>query len=143
MLIKELAQRSGVSAKTIRYYESIGLLPKPQRSTNDYRQYTTRALERLQFIVSARSLGLSLASIHSLLAARDQDALPCNRLVASFQQRIAEIDQHIAELLSLRATLEQVCQNARALAPDKKCDEHCACYFISPDLPIRKEALHV
>ena len=56
MFIHDLAQASGVSAKTIRYYESIGLLPAPPRAENNYRQYGADALERLRFIVSASAV---------------------------------------------------------------------------------------
>ncbi|MBI3734719.1 MAG: MerR family DNA-binding transcriptional regulator, partial [Chloroflexi bacterium] len=60
MVIHELTQQTGVPAKTIRYYESIGLLPRPHRAENNYRQYTPADGERLRFIASARSLGFSL-----------------------------------------------------------------------------------
>jgi DNA-binding transcriptional MerR regulator len=56
MLIHELAQRTGISAKTIRYYESVGLLPPPQRARNQYRLYTEHDAVLLRFIVGARSL---------------------------------------------------------------------------------------
>lgn len=143
MLIKELAQRSGVPAKTIRFYESVGLLPNPQRANNNYRQYAAESVERLRFIASARNLGLSLAQVGELLSARDRDALPCRRLVDSFRLRIAEVDRQVADLLALRSTLEQVCQNADALASDKPCDEHCECYLIPANLPIRKDLSNV
>lgn len=81
MFIQELAQLSGVPAKTIRYYGSIGLLPAPERADNNYRQYTPEAAERLGFIVSARSLGFTLADIRQFLAARDAGTLPCKRVL--------------------------------------------------------------
>ena len=56
MLIHELSERTGVSTKTIRYYESLGLLPQPPRAANNYRDYTTASLERLRFIAGARAL---------------------------------------------------------------------------------------
>ena len=70
MIIHELGRQTGVPAKTIRYYESIGLLPRPSRAANNYRQYTPADVERLQFIASARSLGLSLDDVSEFLAAR-------------------------------------------------------------------------
>lgn len=131
MFIHELSQLSGVPAKTIRYYESIGLLPDPQRAANNYRQYTPAAAERLGFIVSARSLGFSLADIGEFLDARDEGTLPCQRVLNSFDQRILDIDRRIADLLALRDTLTRIRNDGAALPPDKKCDEQCVCYLIT------------
>lgn len=61
MQISELARQSGVPAKTIRYYESVGLLSAPARADNNYRSYEAAVLERLRFIASARSLGFALS----------------------------------------------------------------------------------
>lgn len=131
MFIQELAQRTGVPAKTIRYYESIGLLPNPQRGLNNYRQYAPEAGERLRFIVSARSLGFTLADIGEFLAARDKDALPCKRIMDSLDQRISEIDRHIADLLALRETLTRICTDGAGIPAGQKCDEECNCYLVT------------
>lgn len=130
MFIHELAKLTGVPAKTIRYYESIGLLPDPQRAENNYRQYTTDAVERLRFIVSSRSLGFNLTDIGEFLKARDAGTLPCKRVLDSFDQRISEIDRRIADLLALRDTLTRVRKDGAALPPDKQCDEQCVCYLV-------------
>lgn len=131
MFIQELAQLSGVPAKTIRYYESIGLLPDPHRADNNYRQYTPDVVERLRFIVSARGLGFSLADIGEFLTARDAGTLPCKRVLDSFDQRILDIDRRIADLLALRDMLTRIRSDGAALPADKKCDEQCVCYLIS------------
>ena len=125
MFIQELAKISGVPAKTIRYYESIGLLPNPQRAENNYRQYMPEVVERLRFIVTARRLGFNLKDIGEFLTARDAGTLPCKRVLDSFDQRISEIDQRIADLLALRDTLQRVRRDGAALPPDKQCDEQC------------------
>ena len=129
MFIQELAQLSGVPAKTIRYYESIGLLPEPERAENNYRQYTPEAAERLRFIVSARSLGFTLADIGQFLAARDAGTLPCKRVLDSFDQRILDIDRRIADLLALRDTLTRIQRDGADLPDDKQCNEQCVCYL--------------
>lgn len=129
MFIHELAQLTGVSAKTIRYYESVGLMPDPGRAENNYRRYMPDAVDRLRFIVSARSLGFNLTDIGEFLTAREQGTLPCKRVLDSFDQRIADIDRRIADLLALRDTLDRIRQNGAALPPDKKCDEQCVCYL--------------
>lgn len=130
MQIRELAKRTGVPAKTIRYYESIGLMPAPERAENNYRQYTPAAVERLRFIVSARSLGFALADIGEFLEARDRNALPCRRVLDSMDQRIAEIDRRIADLLALRDTLTGIRDLGSTLPADKKCDEQCVCSLV-------------
>jgi DNA-binding transcriptional MerR regulator len=130
MFIHELAQLTGVSAKTIRYYESIGLLPKPERAENNYRQYSEAIVERLRFIVSARSLGFTLTDISEFLEARDAGTLPCKRVLDSFDQRILDIDKRIADLLALRETISRIRTGGAALPADKKCDEQCVCYLI-------------
>lgn len=134
MFIHELAQVSGVSAKTIRYYESIGLMPEPPRAENNYRQYPPDAVERLRFIVSARSLDFSLTDIAEFLSARDEGTLPCKRVLDSIDGRIAELDRRIAGLLSLRDNLSRVRADGEGLPPDKKCDDDCLCYIITTDL---------
>jgi DNA-binding transcriptional MerR regulator len=133
MFIQELAHLTGISAKTIRYYESIGLLPDPERAENNYRQYTPEAVERLRFIVTARGLGFNLTDIGEFLTARDAGTLPCRRVLDSFDQRISEIDRHIADLLALRDTLQRIRNDGAALPPDKQCDEQCVCYLASSE----------
>lgn len=134
MFIHELAQASGVSAKTIRYYESIGLLPDPPRAENNYRQYPPDTVERLRFIVSARSLDFSLTDIAEFLSARDEGTLPCKRVLDSIDGRIAELDRRIADLLALRDNLSRVRADGEGLPADKKCDDDCLCYIITTDL---------
>mgnify|MGYP001440531978 CR=1 FL=1 len=133
MFIQELAQLTGVPAKTIRYYESIGILPPPDRAENNYRQYTPAAAERLRYIVSMRSLDFSLAEIQELLLARDEGTLPCQQVLESFDQRIADIDRRIADLLTLRDTLSEIRREGDKLPPKKTCDESCVCYFVTTD----------
>ncbi len=134
MFIHELAQASGVSAKTIRYYESIGLVPNPQRAENNYRQYAPEAVERLRFIISARSLGFSLTDIGEFLSARDEGTLPCKQVLDSIEGRIADIDRRIAGLLALRDNLSRVQADGAGLPADKKCDDECLCYIVTTDL---------
>ena len=130
MFIHELAQVTGVPAKTIRYYESIGLMSDPDRAENNYRQYTDAAVERLRYILSARSLGFSLADIGEFLSARDEGTLPCQRVMDSIDGRIADIDRRIADLLALREALDGFRSMGAALPPSKKCDETCTDYMV-------------
>ena len=130
MIIHELARQSGVSAKTIRYYESIGLLPRPARAENNYRQYTLADVERLQFIASARGLGFSLEDVSEILTARDGGVPPCRRVLDTIAQRLDEIDQRRADLLRLRDLLKQLHSEGAVLPLDDVLGEHCVCYLL-------------
>lgn len=130
MVIHELAHQTGVPAKTIRYYESIGLLPHPTRAENNYRQYAPIDAERLRFIASARSLGFSLDDISEILAARDGGIAPCQRVLDTIAQRLNEIDHRIADLLSLRDSLKQLHSEGAILPLDDVQGEHCICYLL-------------
>jgi len=130
MMIHELAQHTGIPAKTIRYYESIGLLPLPKRASNNYRQYEPADVERLRFIASARILGFSLEDISEILGARDNGIAPCQRVLDTISQRINEIDQRIAALLTLRDSLSQLQSEGAVLPLDDVMGEHCICYLL-------------
>lgn len=130
MLIHELAQQTGVPAKTIRYYEEIGLLPPPARQANNYRQYTNATVERLRFIASARSLGLSLAEIAKILAIRDAGVAPCDHVLVTLQEQLADLDRRIADMLALHDTLRHLYETGATLPRDDVAFEHCVCSLI-------------
>lgn len=130
MVIHELAAQTGVPAQTIRYYESIGLVPRPQRAANNYRQYTAADAERLRFIAGARSLGVSLDDIAEILKARNKGIAPCDRVLNTLARRLDEIDRHIADLLALRDALKQLQREGKLLPRDDVQGEHCICYLL-------------
>ena len=130
MFIHELAGQTGVSTRTIRYYESIGLMPRPRRATNNYRDYAPEAAERLRFIAGARSLGFALDTIADILAARDGGEAACRRVLKTLDQRLAEIDRRIADLVALRETLIRLRGEGAALPLDDVRGEHCICYLV-------------
>jgi MerR family transcriptional regulator, copper efflux regulator len=131
MQISELAQRSGVSAKTIRYYESIGLLPAPARGENNYRNYEISALERLRFIVGARSLGFALADIRALLLARDEANAPCERVLHGLDAQLDALDRRIADLLALREELRQLRAEGERRPRDLGESGECVCHLVT------------
>ncbi|WP_197416373.1 MULTISPECIES: Cu(I)-responsive transcriptional regulator [unclassified Massilia] len=106
--IGEAAQASGVSAKMIRHYESIGLLPAAQRTAAGYRVYGEQDVRLLQFIHRGRALGFPLEKIAGLLALwQDQDRASADvRRLA--EQHIAELDRKIGELQAMKRTLESL-----------------------------------
>lgn len=133
MLIQELAKQTGLAATTIRYYESIGLIPPPQRAENNYREYTPANVERVRFIAGARRLDFSLDAIAEFLAARDEGRLPNQRVLDLLDQHVAEVDRRIADLLALREMLDCIRDKAEALPQNHRCDEQCVCYLITTD----------
>lgn len=130
MRIRDLAQQVGIPAKTIRYYESVGVMLPPRREANNYRTYTAADVERLRFIASARVLGLSLADVAEILAARDRGVAPCERVLNALDERLAELDRRLADMLTLRATLAQLKHEGAALPLDDVQGERCVCYLI-------------
>ena len=105
MNIGAAADLTGVPAKTIRYYESIGLIPQARRAENGYRDYTGFDLEILKFIQRARRLGFTVKDVGDLLALwHDKDRTSAN-VKALALRHIDEVEQRIGELQSIRKTL--------------------------------------
>ncbi len=105
MNIGQAARRSGVSAKTIRYYEEIGLIPAAVRTGAGYRDYGEAEIETLRFIQRARSLGFSVKDVGGLLALwRDRSRASADvRRIA--RDHVLAVEQKIAELEGMRRTL--------------------------------------
>jgi len=104
MRIGELAGELGLNPRTIRFYESIGVLPEPARTGSGYRDYAEPDIERLRFIKLTRSLGLSLDDIREILALRDRGESPCSYVRWVIEERAAAIDDRIRELERARGT---------------------------------------
>jgi MerR family copper efflux transcriptional regulator len=105
MNIGDAARATGVSAKMIRHYEQIGLLPEAQRSFSGYRQYGDKDLHTLRFIRQARQLGFGIPQIATLLDLWRNRDRPSAEVKALAQSHIGELDARIAELQRMRATL--------------------------------------
>lgn len=105
MNIGEAAARSQISAKMIRYYESVGLLPQASRTANGYRDYSASDVEILRFVQRARTLGFSVKEIGDLLALWSDRSRASAEVKAIAARHIADIDRRVAELASMRATL--------------------------------------
>lgn len=105
MNIGQAAKASGVSAKMIRYYESIRLITAPDRSEAGYRRYEARDVEVLRFIRNARDLGFPLASIEALLSLWQDRSRRSAEVKALAEGHLAELDARIAALQAMRGTL--------------------------------------
>lgn len=108
MNIGQVAEKTGVTAKSIRYYESINLIPAAGRSQGGYRQYDDRDVQILRFIKRARSLGFSVAQVGELLSLYRDTGRAAGEVKTIVQSRIAEIDAKLAELTSMRRTLSDL-----------------------------------
>jgi len=134
--IGELAQRQGVTTKTIRFYESIGLMPDPSRTASGYRSYEEPDAERLTFIKTAQRLGLSLDDISEIIALRDRGTRPCGYVAEVLDRQVKDLDRRIREMRDLRDELRQL-QHRAALEPD---GEATYCQVIEhgrPPSPVR------
>lgn len=131
MQISELSRQSGVPAKTIRYYESVGLLPAPARAGNNYRHYDSAVLDRLRFIASARSLGFALADVGELLDARDVGDTPCERVLDALDAQLATLNRRIADLLALRDDLRHLRVEGERRPRDQGASGQCVCYLVT------------
>ena len=105
MNIGATAEATGVPAKTIRYYESIGLIPPATRAENGYRHYTEFDVETLRFVQHSRRLGFSVKDVGNLLELwGDKDRSSADVKALALQQ-ISEVEQRIKELETIRRTL--------------------------------------
>ncbi len=129
MLIGEVARRSGVSAKTVRYYEEIGLLGAPARTPSGYREFDDDVFERLAFIRSAQAVGLTLGEIRGIVALRDDGQAPCNHVLELLRERSQEIGRTIRRLRALQGELKRLVDRAHDLDP-AQCAPRRVCHLI-------------
>lgn len=131
MQIKELARRTNLSGKTIRYYEEIGLLPPPRRLSNGYRDYDEVDVDRVKLVVGARNLDFSLDDINEILALRDRREAPCRVVLDLLEQKADQISQRIAELRRLETDLRELHKLGRTFPMDDVDGKNCVCHLVS------------
>jgi DNA-binding transcriptional MerR regulator len=113
MRMGELAERVGVDAQTIRYYERIGLLPEPERTRSGYRVYGEGDERRLRFIRGGRAIGLTLGEVREVLAFRERGEPPCAYVTETLASRAREIGIRIAELARFKRELDALLERSR------------------------------
>ncbi|MBN9629883.1 MAG: heavy metal-responsive transcriptional regulator [Actinobacteria bacterium] len=129
MKIGEAAHATGMTTKTLRFYEAEGLLPPATRAPNGYREYGQDTLARLDFINRSRTAGLTLAQTRSILRIRDRGEAPCMHVQQVLTQHLADIDGQIAALLTLRATVAEFAE-ASANSGAAECDPDRVCSYL-------------
>jgi len=131
MLISELAEKTEVSPKTIRYYESIDVLPAPERLDNGYRDYDRDDVERLRLVAGARRLDFSLDDIQEILAMRDEGEAPCRFVLDLMEEKVDEIDRRLRELKRLQGQLRDLHDLGLTFPMDDVQGKNCVCHLVS------------
>jgi len=108
MNIGEAARASGVSAKMIRHYEAVGLLPAARRTEAGYRLYSEREVHVLRFVRRARDLGFSIVEIGELVGLWQDRRRSSRQVKALAERHIRELEEKAAQLLSMKTTLEHL-----------------------------------
>ncbi|MCA4135461.1 heavy metal-responsive transcriptional regulator [Arthrobacter sp. M4] len=126
MKIGQVAETTGTTTKTLRFYEAEGLLPPAGRTASGYRDYSEDIVGRIAFIHRGQAAGLTLAQIRQILKIRELGQTPCSHVRDLLGQRLTELDAQITELLALRETISQL--SAQAAEPEPEAcpaDEVC------------------
>jgi MerR family transcriptional regulator, copper efflux regulator len=121
MRIGELAERTGASVQTVRYYERRGLLPEPDRMRSGYRIYDESDLLRLRFILRAKDLGFTLSEIRELLDLRVDPSRTADDVRELAQEKIADVDARMRDLRRIRRVLGQLVEACAARRGQEEC----------------------
>lgn len=145
MKIGELGRRTGVSPKTIRFYEESRLLAEAQRTESGYRIYGDNHVKQVEFILSAKRLGLSLEEIRDIMRLREGGQPPCFHVERLLQQRLDEVRQVQAELGQLEGVLKSTLRRTREALAEAGSANYCPVIEhsrVSPSpLPLAERAL--
>ncbi|MFC4377325.1 heavy metal-responsive transcriptional regulator [Nocardia halotolerans] len=135
MRIGELAAASGVTAKTIRFYEQEGLIAEPARTSAGYRDYDTDHIARLRFIRQAQAAGLTLAHARQILGIVDRGDLPCGHVESVLAARLADIRAKIVELTALETRLADLLDTAHRGSDSVAHEEAEICWILESSPP--------
>lgn len=135
LTIGDIASKSGVLVETIRYYESIDLMPKPERTAGKQRRYTEDDIKRLSFIRHARELGFDVSAIRDILGMVNDSNASCAKIDGIAQAHLTAVEEKIASLQTLRKELKRMlascntgtiadCQVIEVLYDHAKCTTH-------------------
>lgn len=121
MRIGVLAEKTGTTVETIRYYEKEGLLPKPFRSQSNYRLYNDSHMERLNFILRCRTLDMTLEEVRTLLRYWDEPDRECAEVNNLIDEHIVAVERQIAKLNQLKQHLTSLSQKCTTAVLTESC----------------------
>ncbi len=127
--IGTLSKKTGVGTEAIRYYERIGIIPKPERADNGYRLYSEEDSDRLSFIRRARVLDFTLDEIDEILAFRERNEPPCSHVMTVMERRIDEIETRIRDLQRMKDEIKHLHEAGKQLPEDVQM-KVCVCHLI-------------
>jgi len=110
LTIGQVARLAGVTPDTIRYYERLGVMPRPPRTPAGYRQYQTSIVDRLRTVRNAQRFGFSLKELARFMHARETGGRPCHDVRAAAQRMLEAVDQQISELMLARRDMRRTLQ---------------------------------
>jgi MerR family Zn(II)-responsive transcriptional regulator of zntA len=127
--VSEVGRRTGLTRKALRHYEALGLVEPAVRTASGYRLYDDEALRRIELVNRAKVLGLSLAEAKEFLHVAEGCCGENHReLAALVERKLAETDKRLAELRSLRRTLDSVLVRLAQTEGQHRCEESlCTC----------------
>jgi DNA-binding transcriptional MerR regulator len=108
-----LAEQTGTNIETIRYYEKLGILPKPQRTPGNQRRYAASSVDRLRFIRHARDLGFSLSAIQQLIGLSERRDQSCAQADVIAREHLADVKRKIAMLRGLQTELTAMVEGCK------------------------------
>jgi DNA-binding transcriptional MerR regulator len=114
MRIGQLAGEAGITTEAVRYYEKVGLLAAPARTSSGYRDYDDPAVTRLRFIRTAQTVGFTLGEIGEILDLRDNGETPCDHVRLLIARHAADLEERIADLRTMQADLRRLATIAEA-----------------------------
>ena len=138
MKIQQFAQLTGLPTKTIRYYETIGILSSPRRTPNGYREYSEKDLARARLVAGARSLDLSLEEIREILAMQDRREAPCRTLLDLIEHKAKYIEERIRRLKQMEVDLRALHHLGLTFPTDDIDGKNCICHLVSEHSSVNK-----
>lgn len=121
MTVKQVAEATGLSRETLRYYENEGVLPRLARGVNGYRYFGTEDLDRIDFILKTKKAGFTICEIRELIDLKDNGAATCRVGREIALDRIARIDRQVASLEEVRGMLRDFAKRCEAEGLEKPC----------------------
>jgi DNA-binding transcriptional MerR regulator len=125
--IRQAASQTGVSSKTLRHWEKIGLIPRPRRTHSNYRLYTQTDLDRILFILKAKSLGFTLSEIRHVLELARSRTAPCESVIRWVGEKVTRMEDQISALREMQGRLKKYLSQwgkagpVRRLGPNEIC----------------------